>query len=802
MFIFSNKASLDKNIKNRKSGSTDQGILVNEFEIYIASTGRKFLDSNSIRADIMSKVISSVGISELGLDEVSMQLFQNSLLLIKFFQEMSVEFLSLADLEKSDTYKEYSKHISILQEILNGYVEYLEISGFEDMITMPKYFLKSGFCLSDKAIAYLNEHSVFNIVYDGLISAFDEAVFVAASKYASVELIFKTDEYYLKTISRLQKHTETEIPLNSICFLNLVSGELVSSEVSPLSNFQVSAESLTFPSTYPVYIKEKVKSIQKKNDFSDSDVAVICLSDADYQMMKLTPDGFVFKQDSSLQNTKMYKHLSAILKRIKEPDNKINNIVVNRLINTGELDKNKLQDYVISQVDDLDIFDFSSKTLELFSEYSINEYIELEKVLKLLSEYHLFLQNKTLSDFIELTLFELSFSFIENKKDGIQVLSLNDARGVNLKLCFILGAERGSFPSFAKKDLFLDSNIREAVSLPTQKDRADLQKHYLINILGKAHEAGGQTFFCLNTTTKKSPSIFLSEIGVHKVKQLNDKKIIAKFKAMNIEDKKIDFFASSKSVSVNVEKDRVLSATKLKTYLTCKRKYYYQYLKSIKEQTSEISFNNIDREFGNIVHNAISEVMVVGYSPKSIDEMNNDLINKVKEKINNSTEFDYSFEFWQKNLSSFVEQEFAKISTGEFYIEMVEESITSEFAGVKINGRPDRVDVKEDGSVVVVDYKTGKTPDLSVSGKGETDFQPEFMKALIKYKLEIESDSKIEFVYKNLKNAQETKAVTSIERDDAFISAIKSFVADDGVYDMTTVKSNCTFCPFSKICGR
>ena len=152
---------------------------------------------------------------------------------------------------------------------------------------------------------------------------------------------------------------------------------------------------------------------------------------------------------------------------------------------------------------------------------------------------------------------------------------------------------------------------------------------------------------------------------------------------------------------------------------------------------------------------------------------------------NNNINF-YNKKLWLKSLDKFIEVEFNRFKEA-YTVFALEKDINIEKFGIKLNGRIDRIDIKND-NLYLIDYKIGNID--------KNDFQLEF------YYILASSIKKVHSSYfYDLKKAEliENKGFAKkiIELNDILknLSQVKevNFLKTDKI-------SNCKFCSYKNIC--
>lgn len=799
MKIYTNRKTL------LKAGNVKKDLLVDDFERKLARTKRVFIKELSIRAELMRRACDFKDFHALHLDDNSMKFFHNSTLLVKFFQEIAVENVSLSNLGEHDVYKSYSEHINILEEVLGRYLTQLYALEAEDMIAMPLNWWKSNETFSSINLSWAKSQGDFELFYDGILSKFDLSLVDALAKtlaeddFGSLTLFVHTDAWFQKSILRLDEYGDLEAD-------KIYSIDAITKKVEIIANFtpKTNAELnvISMKSMFGSYIRNRVEELVNDN-VKLKDIAVVYSDDSVRPMLELYADDLLsFDHTQTLADMKMMRILDNIITvaakgELKDglsgtlllPEAKS----LSRHVSSGSIsldfisnisrdfDKNVSVGYVI------DLFGHLAELSETPTEHDL-----IISLIELLERNSEIFDGSLLREVLEFSVYQSDFmkDELHSEENKVRAYDFIDTRGVSVKHLIVVGFEKGLVPRPAKKDLFLDTNIRITSDMPIFSDRIDMQCHYWQSLFTKADSV----CVCYHDGDKADVSLFAAEFGLKKPVRIPNDQLVSSMFSL----KDVDFNGVQDEIKATVPKKRYLSSTKLTAFLDCKRKYYYKYIEKIGEPVS-YGFMKEERETGLAIHTIMEHELVnIHDIPK--EEMIKNANEKLAVMIPSSATSEFNVSLWKKRLDRFISFEYEQISKGA-KIDGVEKEFSFELNNITYSGIVDRIDTGENDSILVSDYKTGKTPALKVTGKGETNFQPEF------YKMLLEKNTKddrvdISFMYRNVKNSTYKKVVSSPGRVQAFLDAIKMFEDDDGVYDMTSVASKCTFCPYKKSCGK
>ena len=168
---------------------------------------------------------------------------------------------------------------------------------------------------------------------------------------------------------------------------------------------------------------------------------------------------------------------------------------------------------------------------------------------------------------------KLNETTIDDTRSGkITVMGILESRGISFDGVILVDFNDNTVPKRSIKDKFLSSKVKQFASLPTLKNREDLQKYYYKRLLDNAKQiAISYVDDDSNTISRFSTQLFKKANIIN-----NDFSNILNMK------NEINLYDEDIYMDINLSLQS-WSATSLKTYLECKRKYYFKYIKIIKE---------------------------------------------------------------------------------------------------------------------------------------------------------------------------------------------------------------------------
>jgi len=414
---------------------------------------------------------------------------------------------------------------------------------------------------------------------------------------------------------------------------------------------------------------------------------------------------------------------------------------------------------------------------EKFNERVYEKYLHFIKVL----EHEEMSQN----EWLFLWLKSLSKVTMDDVRGGlVTVMGVLETRGVSFEGVVIVDFNEGVVPAISSKDQFLNSQVRAFANLPTKHDREALQKQYYKRLLEQAKNA----VILYSTSDNKLPSKFLYELGLGEAKPVQ-----AQFDLLYSEKSQMQ--AQSDPVVEHFDASAITwSASRLKTYLECKRKYYYRYLQKLQAKPEE------ELNEGAFLHSLLDHLHREqdSYTSKEEIQKNIDiLLDKLLPFDDAST--NYKKLLWKAKLKGYVESQIAHFNAQWKVVER-EKEFLGEIGGLRFKGRIDRID-QNPTHTLVIDYKSGSTKEAQKTKNFETlnDLQMSIYHHLLSPKYQ-----NITLAFVKLFEGGEVEEITALEEKNERLSEViielkqtKSFVAEK-CEDL----QRCKWCEFTLMCGR
>ncbi len=738
---------------------------IDEFEKKIVILPNRTMIEPLRRVLLLKEASKFEDFNKLKIDRDLIKFFTKSDSIIKFFEELSYEMVSFDDLIGGDLYAEFDRDIELLQKLLENYQELLENKGLTDRAFIPNiYKLNHGF------IKNFNRYELF---LEGYLSRFELLLIEKIAKSKPFIIHFTTTKFNKKVQERFLELGIDELPMDSFISFDLHSKKIIDIRAN---NKKINAKVLSVEerlSQIPILFEEIQKMVN--SGISPEDIAVILPDEKFKDILNLydSHNNLNFAMGFDYSKSRNYKELEAINLYWQDFSEESIELLEKYNISIEKLKELSLNDIV--KVDDffksLDFID-----LDLKKEIIKNSYLDFKKLFKN--------EEMTLKSWLFLWLKRLAKLTIDDVRGGkVTVLGALETRGVKFKGLIVLDFNDGIVPAIPAKDNFLNSNIRKLANLPTKTDREALQKQ----LYKRALEESEKSIIIYSQSNNKSPASYLYELNLGVGREIEPNlEILYNQPSMIIEN--------SEPIIKNFNAtDIIWSATRLKIFLSCKRRYYYQYEKKLRTRDDgEINEGRflhhlLEHLFKNRTH--FDSINAIKYE---IDRLFNTLIENRDAKI------EFNKLLWRKKLDRFIKKQIEHFIDG-WRVEKIEEEIIGTINGLKFKGVVDRID-KNGDKRLILDYKSGSISEANRVKNLEklTDFQMSIYSEILKNRYSnielafielfngdivpiIELKAKTKILYNIIDNLKDTKEIIASKCEDL---------------------SRCNYCDYTLLCQR
>jgi len=725
---------------------------------------------------LLRKAASFEAFEALKVDLSLLRFFTKSDALFKFFEELSAENVGFDELAQADAYAEFGHHLEILKRLLDAYEGLLQKQGLSDKAFVPKsYRLNEGF---------LKTYDKIEIHLEGYLSYFELGLLEEISQQAALSIHYTTSKFNIKMKERFES-LGVELPNQSHVHFSLSEKKVLAEEKNRAT---ISTE------VYAVEEKEEqvalaFAQIQKWVDEGiQPEEIVLILPDESFKEHFSLFDkhhNLNFAMGYDYSAGRVYKSLDALYVFWQIFDKESKKRLERFGFNLEELDKISaskkatVTDFFLL-IDGLGLHEsplLGAEKKEKFNERVHEKYLHFSKVL---AE-----ENLTLKEWLFLWLKTLSKVTMDDVRGGkITVMGVLETRGVHFEAVAIVDFNEGIVPASSSKDQFLNSSVRAFASLPTKNDREALQKQYYKRLL---EEATHSVIF-YTVSDNKLPSPFIYELGLQGAKQSQ-----AQFDLLYGQETALVADADPAVEDFDAHKI-TWSASRLKTFLECKRKYYYRYIQKLQAKKDD------ELNEGSFLHKLLEEV----HAKKEAYLSEEELGLSIAKNLDALLPFDdartaYRKLLWKEKLKPYVQHQVRHFK-GEWKVLHREKEFSAQIGGLHFKGRIDRID-QNSTHTLVLDYKSGKVEKepKTLNPDKVSDFQMSIYWHLLKGKYQ-----NISLGYLKILDGGEMQEVTLLEELSELLEAhivtlkqTKSFVAQK-----CEEIQKCKYCEFTLMCGR
>ncbi|MDO7813488.1 ATP-dependent deoxyribonuclease AddB [Helicobacter pylori] len=721
---------------------------------------------NSARQILMIDTIKAIAKEKKSILE-GLLLFENSFLgylestsfLFDLFDELSSACIKLNELSFKDIYLDYEKHLEVLEMIYDRYVKKLEELGFYDKIMQKKPTILKEF---------FEHFSSIEWHLDGFMSVFERQCLLEVTELVPITLHLSCDKYNQKFLEFLNLKLETDCDYS----IDFKTQKILS---------QTPKRQKIEPKLYAnsSYLKQSALVLQTIEEYlqkdNDPNKMAIITPNADFlPFLKLLDqnNNLNFAMGLGAKNSPYYTELVKILEDLQTSG-----------FNLSESA----------------LLDLENITLPLLEQQSSKEKAPLKEVhSQIMHQYHLLkdtLQNYSLKDLLHLYLqeFEANFRLDDSSGGKIRVMDTLETRGMQFDKIVIVDFNETCVPSLKDCDLFLNSALRQSLNLPTLLDKKNLQKHYYYQLFKNSKEI---TLSYIESETSKASNMLL-ELDLH-IEPIKDAYTL--FETSPIKE------YQEEEIKAAIPKDFSFSASSLNAFLTCKRRFYYHYMKRFKESPKDESNSAV----GSLLHELLKEAYEKDKNPYALEERLIWLL-ETRENITPKERLDTLVAL--KKIQAFYLKEKERFNT-KIKILDLEKSFETIIQGVIFKGRIDRIDKTADNEIILLDYKFKndlKLDNMSKTQRGDLNpieiaqISTDYQMAIYAYALKnLGYKEPIKAFFYDLRKGElveEDELILQAKMDHLEFSLIPKLKQEID-FEKTLEAKDCEYCSFKDMCNR
>lgn len=699
---------------------------------------------------------------------------KNSHYLFSFFKELSREKCTVANLSSADTYASYDEHLTILDNLGKIYKDSLNSSNIYDDITLSEcYEINSNFISNFDRIEFR---------LDGILTSLEWEILTKIAKQTQLILSVDCSKFNQKTINEIVKFTSLNLEIGYNYEINL-STKSIENKTQLKKAPVINLKGFWMRSLQAAFVFDEISKMVRSG-INPQNIAVILPDESFAEVLQNLDENNMlnYAMGKSLRNDPICIFLHSLKEAIiQELDYKFNPNYIKDTPTPNQI------------LATLNSFNLSTQIYNHIKEifYSKVSFESFESVIKLLlSDIK---KSTEIAEFIETELFniknllreiELKFSELlelfllnfANKKESmtggglVTVMGVLESRSRAYDGIVIVDFNDSFVPKRSQKEMFLSSIVRKNAGLISHADRENLQRFYYESLINRAKVVS----ICYTENEEQILSRFIKDFSEQNL--INTSQISYE-NALNISG--VDVNTTPKEIiEVHNFFEYPISFSRLDTFIKCPRRYYYQYIKNVGKPKF---FNEDNLEFGANLHEALQK-----YFESSPYKFNKDEFLQIYTNYEDA-QLVLKNELFKIRLSKFEKEQNLHFQKG-FSVWKRELKIQSEFNGLPIEGKIDRVDINGD-EIWLIDYKSGNLDNKSL--------QLAFYEML--YLAEFHQETKGYFY--SLKDNKFEPNNKKIDELSQILNELKELSGSQICFSQNT--KNCSqWCPYQTLCLR
>ncbi len=724
------------------------------------------------RTLLLREAASSEIFEALKMQRDLVRFFGRSDALFKFYEELAAEGVSFESLRQADAYAEFDAHLDILERLLERYRMQLAARGLTDRAFLPEaYRLNEGF---------IGNYTRIEIFLEGYLSRFELGLLEQIAELTTVVIHYQTSPFNQKMQERfaalgcaLPEDADVTFDLGSKKILHAQPATTTIDAKVIAAKERIEQVALALEAIEEMVQKgidpEKIALVLPDESFKEHFMLFDHLNNLNFAMGYDYSEHFHYKSLEVLY--RYWQRYDPEAEMLLEKYG-LNKALIAQLSPSQKLDAARFFE-VIATLSLLGI-DKESKAYNSDVEAQYHYFLTLFKGQQLPLKEWLFLWLKSLS--------KISRDDVRGGK--VTVLGVLETRGVAFDGVVIVDFNEGIVPASSAKDQFLNSSVRQFASLPTRSDREALQKQYYKRLLEGAKEA----MILYSAADEKLPSKFIYELGLGEISDADaDLSLLYPLTRLPLEE--------SDPVVTDFDAGRMQwSASRLKTFLECKRKFYYRYIRRIKQKQEE------ELNEGTLLHKLL-ELLHLEHDRYEDAEAIMTQIDALLQRLlpGDDARSRYRKMLYREKLKGYARAQAAHFAAG-WRVAAREKEGLCDIGGLSFGGRIDRID-QNTTDTLVIDYKSGNLPKEPKKFDPEkiTDFQMP-----IYYRMLERAYPNLSLAYCKILENGAMHEVRDLEERLALLDEHAGALRRLEGFEATQCEdlSRCTYCEFRLMCKR
>ena len=603
-----------------------------------------------------------------------------------------------------------------IEDTYGEYYDHLQIlkqiySAYENLLSKFDFFDAKNEYKIN--INYLKSYKNIFIFLDGILSKFDFDLIKKASCYCDIKIQFIYDKYSAFMYRDFAKNLQN----NHKYIFSITENKIIKEERI------LDAPPSIFVYSFQIRINQILLILAKVNEWLKDGITNIAI---------ILPD----------ENFKEYLQLFDTNKNIDYSMGFTNKALIK------EIEKIKNES--------------CSKNVKEF--LSLVKQIDEDNALEDLLEQLDSIDEEILNELRGIDIANLILTQIPNLKDNaagkVRAIKVLESRNMTFDKLIIVDFNDHLIPMFNDYDMFLNTTIRKKVNMPTIFDKENLQLHHYFNAIKNAQEV--HLSYCVKDSMPK----IISELNIKE--EINGDLLWRYFEP---KEEKIHVEETLKFRN----KITNLGATSIKSFVNCKRSFYFKYLEELMA---------IDKELNQSKMHGIFYTIGKDFDISKIDDL---IIDDDKRK-------QFELMLIKEKIMPFLLDQRKKIKNENREILELESKFDFKYREYKFIGRIDRID-KVGDRIEIIDYKLIKNMNPN---------NEDYLQLLI-YKKALEGKyQNINAFYYDVYSNKAYEMTQDIEEEckNTLDLALNELSQNEVNFEMTQDIKKCKYCNFKYLCNR
>lgn len=704
----------------------------------------------SLRPLFLSLAALEIRVDKLGFEANFLSFLEQSPFFLSFFDELASVGVDIETIGLSDTYDEYGDHLGVLRELRARYLSLLASQGYGEARWGEGAEFYEGL---------VRGYSEIRFFVEGFLSAGEGVILGRIATLTPVILHLEIDRYNVDYYRRLgilgdsleagyayEVEWKTQAILHRQPLLEVGAVEAYAFD-SRLDQVALALERVAH------WVKEGI---------APEKIAVVLPDEgfSDYLRLFDEARNFNYAMGERAEESPLYRSLEAL---------------------EAEFSAKELASPIEIPCRGIEALEW---LMDETKARGLGEEAEaIGEVVEFLAPLRALLAERSLGEMMQILLRQLREQRIDDIGGGkVRVLGILETRGMEFERVVIVDFNEGLIPRPSDKDIFLNSSIRRRCALPTRLDRENLQKHYYLSLLRRTP----QSAIALVQSESNEPSRLLLELGIA---PQEGKRFYARtlFPAPLEPEPYIEEIVGL----IPWESER-FSHSRLRTFLECKRRYYYRYVRrySEREEGSEAA------SLGSLVHEILHEIYRKRIAPS-------ELAKGFKERLEArglKGILGFEAERVRRSLGRFFAHEKARLEAGAEVL-WLEERVEFAYEGVGFVGVIDRVD-RVGEEYWIIDYKLKNS--VKADGEKQLERTSDFQFALYALALRerLGAGAKVRAFYYDLWNGALVEEILLDEKITLLGARLALLKENPIAFERAEDSGVCRYCSYGAICGR